>query len=138
MDTQITIRDLSRPYKDGTPNLEIRVDKNIAIQIGFDPNGQTPIDIDLFGNSLKGKIHLTYNCDFAWVSPIVFSSDGKENRIPYLLRDLRITNKSKILAKITKSKLKLGHKDVSSQVLDQSDLDLESYEYCRRQLVSSP
>ena len=126
LNTEVRIHNLSLDYVDGTTNLEIRLyEKEKVIQLGFDPDNITPIEIDFFGIRYTGKIHIKPGkperpLTVAYLSPIVYASDGKKTKIPYLLSDRGIKAKERIPARLTLTKLVIGSSSSEEEIIKRS------------------
>ena len=128
LNTGVRVTNLSRDYRDGTINLEIRLyEKEKVIKLGFDPDNITPIEIDFFGTSYTGRIHIRPGkpekpLTFAWLSPKLHTSDTdrKTTKIPYLLSEHGIKANERIPARLTLTKLEIGPISLEEESLRRS------------------
>ena len=81
------VRDLSQPYADGTPALEIHVPIERADGLPFQLGTRVPIRLRVAGVDYQAGLRSTADNRVAWISPDVYTSDGTRLTLGRVLTD---------------------------------------------------
>lgn len=74
-------------YADKKPALEIHVPKSEAQSLPIKENGAVEIDLKVANRIWRGKLRMTKNCPYVWISPTLMDSRGQRYRLVDALVD---------------------------------------------------
>ena len=74
-------------YADEKPALEIHAPKSEAHNLPIKENGSIEIDLKVTDRIWRGKLRMTENCPYVWISPTLMDSRGQRYRLVDILVD---------------------------------------------------
>lgn len=108
---QATIGSLGDPYKDGTPNLEIKIDAKLAAGQRFVASVQTTVVLRIQGTDYIGSV-LAHKPEHkvVWISPTIQTLKGERLRLGEILSDAGYAANDQIQLSIqTPVVIEVGH-----------------------------
>lgn len=76
-------------YADNKPALEIHTSKSEAQSLPIRENGAVEIDLKVADRIWRGKLRMTEDCPYVWISPTVIDSHGQRRRLVDVLVDFQ-------------------------------------------------
>jgi len=103
------VNSLGDPYKDQTPNLEIRVSLSKAAGLPHEVGKQVPVALKLGKRWYDGKIHATERTKFAYLSPTL-TREGKESTLGHVLKSLQVGMNARVQLKVRGKRIQVCDK----------------------------
>lgn len=81
------VRDLGKPYADGTPKLEINLAKEEAVGLPFQIDDRVSVPLRVAGREYDAGLRSTSHHTDVWISPDLYASDGERLTLGRVLTD---------------------------------------------------
>lgn len=81
------VRDLGRPYSDGTSNYEIHVASEHAEGLPHQVSQRIPVTVTIAGTTFGGGLRATAKNSYVWVCPDIVRPDGAKTTLGRVLTD---------------------------------------------------